>query len=61
MQKEISRSMVTNVSATFNYDRVRIDKVLGIFADLITTRRTTMVAIHDQFPCPKLKIITIIM
>ena len=38
--------MVTNVYVKFNYDRLRIDKVLGNFTNLTvlpltTTRRTT--------------------
>jgi len=49
-------NVVTNVYAKSNYDRLRIDKALGTFANLTTTSRQTetFAAIRDPFPGPKI-------
>jgi len=40
--------MATNVYAKSIYDRLRINKALWIFGNLITTRTTTFVALGDR-------------
>jgi len=42
----------TYLYAKFNNDRLRNEKALGLTTG--TTRRTTVVAIGDPFPCPKI-------
>jgi len=39
--------MIINVYAKSNYDLLRINKALGIFANLITTTTTTLIALVD--------------
>jgi len=53
-------NVVKNVYAKSNNDRLRIDKALGIFANLRATtksrrsQRTTFVVIWDPFPGPEM-------
>jgi len=52
-------NMVANVCVKFNYDRLRINKALGIFENLITSSKwTAFVPIGEWGPLPGPKINT---